>query len=905
MVCLLKAGLTDERTQFSRTAPPEKFGIYVIDRHDDGRAHELGRGSMGVTYRATDLSLNRKVALKIIRQDLVGNESGRRERFIGEARIAAGIRHPNVAAVYQFGVHEDTGECFYVMELVEGETLEQRVYRSGPLEAGQVIAIAQQVTDALAEAEQRGLIHRDLKPANVMLVETDDGRPAVRIIDFGLAKARNQVLDPMSLTHDEFVGTPAYASPEQFAQMPLNVRSDIYSLGITLWFALTGKTPFRGRTVEELRHAQTSGALPLEELKAARVPRRLIAILQAMLAHEAAARPNVIALCRMLEGCLRKGSAVRRRLAFAALLLAVTGAAWAFARSSPVAKPITVSAKSVAVLPFEDLTGEQPHPVFASAIHEDLLAALSRIADLRVISRNSVMQYRGIARDLREIARALDVSAVLEGNVYRSGDRARINVQLINAADGAQIWSENYDRNTAEAFAVAGEAAVRIAGALKAKLSAAENARITTLPTQNREAYLRFVEAKDIYLDYRKLEPDLARAEKLLQEAVALDSHFALAYARLSEVESTYYEMYDKTPARRAEAVAAAVESLRLDPDLPEGHVALGLDYWRSNARAGEIDYEKTLHEFALAEKRLPNDPEVATFLARVERHQGKWPESTAHLRKSVALDPRSVEAWHRLFSNYQLTKNFAAAEDALDHVFALAPAEDRWTYQEQRAWLHMLWHGDLTDLKKLTPPPANDLKGLRTQELFADAVLLRDYGAAEEALLRDLHETFSDESVKESYMGQLASYRGQPAQARKYYESARIVLERAAVANPRQAQIHAHLGQAYAGLGRSEDALREARVATEILSESKDAWFGVDMLTELAATYAMLGQVEQAIPLLEHSLRTPGGVFRNELRFDPCWDPLRTDARFNELIAKPDVIVPEVVEPGPLIGNR
>src|SRR6478735_7011960 len=266
MSCLLRAGIRseEEATQDSNQNSLESgahFGVYKIDCHADGSLCELGRGAMGVTYRATDTSLQRKVALKIIKIDIATRSADARERFVREARAAAALRHENIAAVYQFGMRQETGQYFYAMELIEGETLEERVRRAGPLNARTTIKIAQQVTSALAAAEKHGLVHRDLKPANLMLASPDTGvadvasknkKLLVKIIDFGLAKAIHTHTDSKSLTHDRFVGTPAFASPEQFEHSALDVRSDIYSLGATLWFALTGKTPFSGRTMEEI-----------------------------------------------------------------------------------------------------------------------------------------------------------------------------------------------------------------------------------------------------------------------------------------------------------------------------------------------------------------------------------------------------------------------------------------------------------------------------------------------------------------------------------------------------------------------------------------------------------------------------------------------------------------------------
>jgi serine/threonine protein kinase len=319
MSCLLGVGIGSEEEAVHDSTPDAlggrmRFGVYEIDHRENGSLYELGRGAMGVTYRATDTSLQRKVALKIIQTGMAEKSADARERFMREARATAALRHENVATVYQFGMRLETGQYFYAMELIEGETLDERVHRAGPLDARTTVGIAQQVTSALAAAERRGLIHRDLKPANLMLLNSDDDEvlamsrravPTVKIIDFGLAKAVHAQTDLKSLTHERFVGTPAFASPEQFEHSTLDVRSDIYSLGVTLWFALTGKTPFGGRSVEEIHRSQRSDALPIEQLKAARVPSRLRSLLESMLALEPAARPGIHYLAAQLRVVLR------------------------------------------------------------------------------------------------------------------------------------------------------------------------------------------------------------------------------------------------------------------------------------------------------------------------------------------------------------------------------------------------------------------------------------------------------------------------------------------------------------------------------------------------------------------------------------------------------------------------
>src|SRR6516162_10555072 len=346
MICLLRLGFdeVEEPNEAPLSSVADRLGNYRIERRDDGSLWELGHGAMGATYRAIDTSLKRPVALKLIDSEWIKRGAEARERFMREARTAASLRHPNVATVYHFGIREENGQCFCAMELVEGETLEMRVRRTGPLDALTTIDIALQVSSALAIAEKQGLVHRDLKPANLMFVSTaldaSDSSPGkaeevetvVKVIDFGVAKALAERPDAMGLTHGGFVGTPAFASPEQFTDAPVGVRSDIYSLGATLWYLLTAHRPFEGATIEEIRASQCSRALPIEQLKAARVPNRFISLLMSMLALEPAARPDIRALSLQLQNCraqiLDRWKAARR-LALAAGLIGIVAAAFA------------------------------------------------------------------------------------------------------------------------------------------------------------------------------------------------------------------------------------------------------------------------------------------------------------------------------------------------------------------------------------------------------------------------------------------------------------------------------------------------------------------------------------------------------------------------------------------------
>src|SRR6266576_1602 len=492
MICLLRVGFDDaeEPDEAPLSSVADRLGNYRIERRDDGSLWELGRGAMGVTYRALDTSLRRAVALKLIDSEWVKRGAEARERFMREARTAASLRHANVATVYHFGIREENGQCFCAMELVEGETLEMRVRRTGPLDALTTIDIALQITSALAAAEKQGLVHRDLKPANLMLVaaapDANDSNPGnaekaetvVKVIDFGVAKALVEKPDAMGLTHGGFVGTPAFASPEQFTEARVDVRSDIYSLGATLWYLLTGNRPFQGTTIEQIRASQHSQALPIEQLKAARVPSKLVSLLVAMLALAPAARPGIRQLKTQLQECraqiLNRWKAARR-LALAAGLIGIAAAAfvlflrWHNRAMSQNTAPANISEKSIAVLPFDNLSDDQANVYFAVGIQDEILTSLARVADLKVISRTSIMQYKaGPGRNLREIGKELGVAHLLEGSVQRDAKRVRVNAQLIDARTDAHLWAQTYDRDLADVFAIQSEIAKAIADQLQA-----------------------------------------------------------------------------------------------------------------------------------------------------------------------------------------------------------------------------------------------------------------------------------------------------------------------------------------------------------------------------------------------------------------------------------------------------
>jgi serine/threonine protein kinase/Flp pilus assembly protein TadD len=865
---------------------------------------EVARGGMGIVYRARQRMPARVVALKMILPAHV-NSTGALARFHAEAEAAASLDHEGILPIYAVG--EKDGAAFYSMKFAEGGSLEARLnqFQNKPKDCATLVAA---LARAIEHAHRHGILHRDLKPGNVLF----DGAGQPFVSDFGLAKWLER---EANLTQTlAILGTPYYMAPEQAAGgQTLTGAADIYSLGAILYHLLTGQPPFRGDNPMELLR-QAAERLPQRPRALHReIPRDLETICLKCLEKNPASRySSAAALADDLDRFLAGGLIRARRAGPAKHLLRwtkrnpiVTGLAAASACLLVSLAFVThhrdadasAAQPSVAVLPFENSDADNASASFPNGIHDDVLVDLSKIAALKVISHDSVMQYRGTARDLREIGNALGVNAVLEGNVRRDGERVRVNVQLTKTADGSQIWAENFERAIGDAFTVETEIALRIADVLKAKVSAVESARLRSAPTKNSEAYRRFVEAKNLYADYRKPKADLEKAERLYGEAIALDPSFALAYAHLSQLENVYFTMYDHTPARREKSRAAAREALRLQPDLPEAHVALGQDYWRANADTGDINYEKALAEFALAQSGLPNDADVYESIGRIQRLQGKWRESTENLRRAVSLDPNSIERWHRLFFNYELTRNYRAAGAALEHAIVLAPAEDRLTYLAHRAQLTLFWKGDTSQMERLLHQQSETAK-LRTQAAIDFNIYLHHFEEAEKIALADVSQTSSRNGSSDPpdplVLGQIYSYMHDGARARAACENARALLEQSLRQNPTNpAQRMMFLAEAYARLGRKDDAAREGKSAAAIIPESKDAYHGLAMQRELAAIYMLVGDFEQAARILDHALSVPDYFCVNDFRADPLWEPLRDQPAGQRLLTKQEVVFP------------
>ena len=913
LACLLRAGLDDPAEHSSPPPASLVFGDFEIARREDGSFWELGCGSMGVTYRAMDKVLHRSVALKVIETPAAaGGSRAVRERFLREARAAAALKHPNVAGIFQFGASPEIDRCYYAMELVEGETLEALVRRDGPLKVELALEIAIQVTRALIGAAAQGLIHRDLKPGNIMIARSDAamGEMEVKVIDFGLAKATHAVAET-DLTHGGFVGTPSFASPEQFGSAPADARSDIYSLGITLWYSLTGQVPYPGKTIEEIRDRQQRSDLPIEQLIERKIPSPLIDILRHTLALDPTQRPaSARELSAELESCRTKlglAKAVTSRrprwklsgmIVTLAIIAAIAPAFLLLRQKSRIGANDTtpVPEKSIAVLPFENLSKDEANAFFAAGIQDDVLTSLAQIHDLKVISRTSVMAYqKHSGRNMREIGQALGVANVLEGSVRRVGNRVLVNVQLIDAHNDRHIWAERYDRTVADSIGLQGELATQIAATLKAKLAPEEKVRLETKPTDNPEAYALYVKARGREAAVNQSTGDLTAAEQLYAQAIALDPNFALAHARLSIVNSYLaIEPSDNGRTLRAKARATAEEALRLSPSLGEAHMALGLCLY------AEKDYAAALNEFSIAAATSADDPDIFYFIGAIYRRQGRWRESLTTYQRAQDRDPRNREVILRAADSHLFVRDWAGATACYNRALEIAP--DSADARISLAYIEVFRNGHPAGGRKLLQniPPGIDPDGIVTEAGWDLAMLERDYASAEKILTDSPFAGFprTGEGAKAFFQGRTVLAHGDVESAQRYFAAAAPSFEGWMRDDPDNADRHAQLGLLYAYMRKEKEALRESRRAIDLEPENRDAFHGVRASANLALVYALVGEPEQAITLIERLLSTPGpldwpdfpqSITLADLRLRWEWDSLRSNARFQKILAGPE----------------
>lgn len=599
------------------------------------------------------------------------------------------------------------------------------------------------------------------------------------------------------------------------------------------------------------------------------------------------------------EASIKRQTGQRLNLLIIGVLLCAV-VALLYQRFHPSQDASGIPEKSIAVLPFENMSDDKENAFFADGIQDDILTSLAKIRDLTVISRASVMPYRGASKNnLRQIAEALGVVNVLEGSVRRGGNRIVVSVQLIDARDNHHIWANRYDRPLADSLGLQGELAAEIARELGATLSPHEKVRVETKPTENAEAYVFYLKALQYEGSRDRLLEDYVRAEQLYGEAIEHDPSFALAHARLSATIARIYHWFDPTEARKARMKTEAEQALQLRPDLAEGHFALGLSYYW-----GEKNHEKALEELAVAAKALPNDSEVGYITAAILRRQGRWNENLELLQKIVAIDPGSAaNIAQEIGFTYTFLHEWPEAARRGDRVIALAP--DSVNAKVNRAYIDFWSQGSTAALQELLGkiPPEVDPSGLVTRARWDLAMIKRDYTAADQTMASYQLDVFQSNGMptpKSFFRGCTALARGDLTAAQSQFAAALPAFETAVQQAPTAGLRHANLGLIYSFMGRKDDAIREGRRAVELEPASKDAVVAPWMTGFLAMIYARAGDADSAMPLLEKLLASPGPVDNtnccityNDLRKRWQWDPIRNDPRFQRLIAPERTVAP------------
>jgi serine/threonine protein kinase len=919
-VCALRGALESNIDSGSGTFFELRFEHYQVLRDEDGKPWELGRGGMGVTYKAIDTHLRCPVALKVISTRFTDNEAAR-SRFMREARAAASLRHPNAASVFHLG--ESSGNYFYAMEFVDGETLESIIRRRGQLEIELALEIVTQVAAGLTAIHKQHLVHRDIKPSNIMLSWEEGRLENVKIIDLGLAKGVTE--DTLSIVAS-FVGTPTYASPEQFAGFGADIRSDLYSLGVTLWEMLSGKPPFHG-SVPELMDQHQHALLSLAQLRG--IPEPIIALLQILLAKNPNQRFQTPA--QLQQALIKVRGAIGSGLRLTADELRTAGdqrpdnlskakprkqtirwmlgAGMSFAGllliwflfpdhsklsfNHPLGEAIPTQ-KSIAVLPFENISANKDDAYFADGVQDEILNNLAKVAQLKVISRTSVMKYRaGTERDLRQIASSLGVANVLEGTVRRDRNHVRISTELVDARTDNTIWADSYDRALTDIFAIQSEIAQTIVQKLAASLSPVERRLIEQKPTENLAAYDLYLKAKaliarcELSLPTFSFEKKLRDSVEFLDEAIKIDPRFALAYCALARAHDLMYIGFDPTSSRRALADSAIETALQLGPELPE--VQLGYAY---HAYFGYHDYDRSRAHLQIARLGLPNSAEALVFPAYIDRSQGRFEQAVQEFKAALELDPHNPGIFLDLGITLFGLRQFREAAEVYQRAVIFAPDQPAFKMQKELCVTFMQTGDDVGLRKAIAELPttlASDRGVLSVQ--ISIALYERDWMQAK-SLLQQAGDKdnglfgYADLPVPIRCFSILLA-RLQGEELSSDFQKIRDQLDQQLKLSASNPSLLSTLAVVDALLGRNEAAIKEAQDAVEMLPISKDPLAGPGVLANSAVVNAWTGQIDEAFGKLETLVRAPFGIYYGQLKKDPAWDPLRQDPRFEKLLAE------------------
>jgi eukaryotic-like serine/threonine-protein kinase len=890
-----------------RTALAER---YTLER-------ELGRGGMATVYLARDLKHDRPVALKVLHPELAASLGP--DRFLREIKLAARLQHPHIMTVLDSG--ESAGHLWFTMPYIEGESLRDRLARERQLPIADAVRLTREAALALDFAHRQGVVHRDIKPENILLV---DGQALVA--DFGIARAIERGAGPQLTETGMSIGTPAYMSPEQsVGDKALDARTDIYSLGTVLYEMLAGETPFSAPTAQAMIARRiTETPRPLQQLRET-VPE---AVAQAVARALAKAPADRFATAAEFARALDPATAATAPGRAADLMARTAGAASTTPTSaaSTIARPATRSpllrrplalalglgfllglgvlfgwirsrggaepagpgtAKLVAVLPFENL-GDASDEYFADGMTDEVRGKLATLPGLQVIAGSSAGQYKRSTKPPQQIAQELGVQYLLIGKIRwekSAGGQSRVRVspELVQVAGGAPPttkWQQPFDASLTDVFQVQADIAGRVAGALNVALGSQVQQQLAEKPTQNLAAYDAYLKGVEAFA-LGNNPATLRQAMGYFGQAVALDTAFATAWARLSQAGSLLNGTTAPTASLAARSRTAAERALALAPDRPEGHVAMG-DYYRRNDR----DHARALEAYARAERLSPANADLLRGTGLAEQALGRWDASLAHLQRAETLDPRSSTIAGILATTHVWLRRYREAREAADRALAIQPGN-----LGNFEWKVMsyLSTGDLASARALIRnAPAQIEPAAMVAYLATYYDLFWVLEADQQALLLRLgpDQFDGDRSAWGLALAGVYAERGNQARARAFADSARITLEEQVRAAPADAGLHAYLGTALAYLGRKADAIAQSQQAIRMLPFEKDATNGTYYRHQLARTYILVGEPEKAIDELEPLLTMPYYLTPAWLRIDPSFDPLRSNPRFQRLVA-------------------
>jgi serine/threonine protein kinase/Tfp pilus assembly protein PilF len=876
------------------------FGRYTLIK-------VLGRGGMGIVWLARDEELERDVALKFL-PDLMIRDHALFDQLKRETKRCLELTHPHIVRIYDF-VHDERSSCIS-MEYVDGETLSnlRGEKQHQVFEPDEIAGWITQLCEALDYAHNHArVIHRDLKPANLMVNQ----RGVLKISDFGIARTLGDSASGLTMEQGRS-GTLVYMSPQQLNGERGTHLDDIYSLGATVYELLTSKPPFYSGNIDRQICERVAPSMTERrkefDIDPAFVPKIWEELVASCLAKEPSRRPQSAAeVAQRLQlppgqariGTTSRGSSKRKPLLIAGVAAAsvLVLAGLYFGVSRPRAQPAShtpaVPEKSIAVLPFENRSEEKANAYFADGIQDEILTRLSKIADLKVISRTSTQHYNSAPGNLADIARQLGVAHILEGSVQKSGDAVRVNVQLIKADDDSHLWADTFDRKLTDIFSVESEIAKAIADQLRAKLTGREEQEIAAKPTDNAGAYDSYLRGLAYTLKTFPTSANALSAQKYLREAVRLDPRFALAWALLSIVESRAYRTQglQRTVALREEAKHAAETALTLQPDLGEAVLAKGYYHYFCLK-----DYDTAVRYFEQARQFLPNSSRIPESLAYVARRRGEWDRSDSYFNEAEKLDPRNVYVLTQHATTNIFRRRFPEALQKLEQVLDITPDDmDALALKASIAQAQ----GDLPRASALLAslrPAADDDRAVETQA--RQAILER----RPESIIPRLREILAKPDPALSYLngelrfwlGWAQEVAGDHAAAQETWQQARSELEPLLKEQPENDLLIGDLALVNMGLGDKAAALALSERAMTANPIQKDALTGPRPIEILARVAARMGESDRAIAALQKVLSVPydgvGGIPLTPalLRLDPMFDPLRNDPRFQILVASP-----------------